>query len=162
MQNKDYLKWCAEKDKGIKIIAPSENLVRAYLEKSRTAIKSMEVNANAGIAEWVVSTSYYARYFAAYALMSKIGVKCEIHDCTIALFSHLFSDSIPSHFIKEFKQSKDDRVDMQYYPKEAKINTEQLISQTKTFVLQMEEIIDGLNTEKIAVLQNKVKEAVLQ
>lgn len=162
MQDKDYLKWCAGKDKGIKLVAPSENLVRAYLEKSRTAIRSMELNANAGIIEWAVSTSYYARYFAVYALLSKIGVKCKIHDCTIALFTCLFGDSVPHHFIKEFKQSKDDRVELQYYPKEVKINTEQLISKTKSFVLEIEEIIDGLNTEKIGALQNKVKETVLR
>ncbi|VVB61550.1 Uncharacterised protein [uncultured archaeon] len=162
MQDTNYLKWCADKDKGIKLVAPSENLVRAYLEKSRTAIKSMELNANAGITEWAVSASYYARYFSVYAVMSKIGVKCEIHDCTIVLFAYLFGDSIPHHFIKEFKQSKDDRVDLQYYPKEVKINPEHLISQTKTFVLQIEEILDGLNSEKIEALRNKVKEAILR
>ncbi len=155
------MKWCADKDRGIKLVAASENLVRAYLEKSGTAIKSMELNANSGITEWAVSAGYYARYFAVYALMSKIGVKCEIHDCTIALFAYLFKDSVPRHFIKEFKQSKDDRVDLQYYPKEVKINTEHLISQTKSFVLEIEKIIDGLNTEEIAALQNRVKEAIL-
>lgn len=162
MQDKDYLKWCADKDKGIKLVAPSDNLVRAYLEKSIRAIKSMELNANAGLMEWAVSASYYARYFSVYAIMSKIGVKCEIHDCTIALFAYLFGDSVPRHFIKEFKQSKDDRVDLQYYPKEAEINTEHLFSQTKSFVLKVEEIIDGLNTEKIAALRDKVKEAILR
>lgn len=160
MQDKEYLKWCAEKDKGIKLILPSENLVRAYLEKSRKAIKSMELNANAGITEWAVSAGYYARYFAVYALMSKIGIKCEIHDCTIALFTYLFKNSVPRHFIKDLKQSKDDRVELQYYPKNVKINTEHLISQTKSFVLAIEEIIDGLNTEKIAAMQNKAREAV--
>ncbi len=98
--------------------------------------------------------------FAVYALMSKIGVKCEIHDCTIALFACLFKDSVPRHIIKEFRQSKDDRVDLQYYPKEIKINTGHLTGQTKSFVLQIEEMIDRLNTEKIAVLQNKVKDAI--
>ncbi len=93
--------------------------------------------------------------------MSKIGVKCEIHDCTIALFAYLFKDSVPRHFILEFKQSKDDRVDLQYYPKKIKIDTEHLISQTKSFVLEIEKIIDGLNTEEIATLQNRVKEAIL-
>ncbi len=51
MQDRDYLKWCADKDKGIKLVAASGNLVRAYLEKSGTAIKSMELNANSGITE---------------------------------------------------------------------------------------------------------------
>lgn len=65
------------------MVNSSENLVKAYFQKSRNALKSMEVNAQAGLAEWSVSASYYAKYFAVYSLLSKIGVKCEIHDCTI-------------------------------------------------------------------------------
>ena len=52
----------------------------------------MEINAQAGLIEWAVSASYYAEYFEVYSLLSKIGVKCEIHDCTIALFDYLFSE----------------------------------------------------------------------
>jgi len=81
--DKRYLRWCKRQNKGIRIVNPSENLTKAYLEKSRNALKSMEVNANAGITEWAISTAYYARYFAVYALLSRIGVRCEIHDCTI-------------------------------------------------------------------------------
>jgi len=54
------------------------------MKKSNEALKSMDVNAKAGISEWTISTSYYAKYFAIYALLSRIGIKCEIHDCTIA------------------------------------------------------------------------------
>ena len=108
-----------------------------------------------------VSAGYYARYFAVYALMSKIGVKCEIHDCTIALFAYLFKDSVPRHFLMEFRQSKDDRVELQYYPKKIKINIGHLTDQTKSFVLEIEELIDRLNTEKIDALQDRVREAII-
>ena len=81
------MKWCLKQSKGIRLVKPSENLMKAYFQKSRNALKSMEVNAKSGITEWAVSASYYAKYFAVYALLSKIGVKCEIHDCTIALFT---------------------------------------------------------------------------
>jgi len=37
-----YLTWCLKQSKGIRLVKPSENLVRAYLEKSRNALKSME------------------------------------------------------------------------------------------------------------------------
>lgn len=84
--NSRYLKWCMKQGKGIRLTKPSENLVKAYVAESRNALKSMDVNAKAGISEWAVSASYYARYFAVYALLAKIGVKCEIHDCTIARF----------------------------------------------------------------------------
>jgi len=152
-----YLTWCVKQSKGIKLVKPSGNLVTAYLQKSRNALKSMEVNANAGILEWAVSASYYAKYFSVYALLSKIGVKCEIHDCTIALFNYLFSDSVSPQVFQELQQSKEDRIETQYYAREIKVNLEQLSNQTKNFVLEIEKIIDGLNSESIAHLQNKLK-----
>jgi hypothetical protein len=42
---------------GNKAHRPSDNLVKAYLEKSRNALRSMEVNAQADIEEWAVSAS---------------------------------------------------------------------------------------------------------
>jgi uncharacterized protein (UPF0332 family) len=75
---KKHLKWCLKQNKGIKIVKPSENLTTAYLRKSRNALKSMEVNAEADITEWAISASYYAKYFAVYALLAKIGAKSEI------------------------------------------------------------------------------------
>jgi len=155
--DRGYLKWCLKQSKGIRLVKPSENLMKAYFQKSRNALKSMEVNAKSGITEWAVSASYYAKYFAVYALLSKIGVKCEIHDCTIALFSYLFVDSVSSQVIQELKQSKEDRIEMQYYTREIKVDLEELMNQTKNFVLEMERIIDGLNSEIITSLQNRLK-----
>lgn len=155
-----YLTWCLKQSKGIRLVKPSENLVRAYLEKSRNALKSMEVNAKAGIVEWAVSASYYAKYFSVYALLSKIGVKCEIHDCTIALFNHLFIDSVSPKLVQELQQSKEDRIEMQYYTREIRVNLDQLANKTKSFVLEIEEIIDSLNSERITLLQNRLKELI--
>ena len=155
--NKRHLKWCLKQSKGIKIVKPSENLTRAYLEKSKNALKSMEINAEAGITEWAVSTSYYAKYFAVYALLAKIGAKCEIHDCTIALFEYLFSDSIPEEIINELKHSKEDRVEMQYYTQKINIDLEQSMKKTKKFVLSIEKIIDNLNPERTTAVQKKIK-----
>lgn len=155
--NKRYLKLCLKQNKGIRITKPSENMVRAYLEKSKNALKSMEINAKVGITEWVVSTSYYAKYFAVYALLAKIGAKCEIHDCTIALFDYLFSDSVPKEVIKELKRSKEDRVEMQYYTQEITVDLEQLMKKAKKFVLDIEKIIDNLNPERTTAVQKKLK-----
>ena len=158
MQNdKRYLNWCLKQSKGIRLVKPSDNLVKAYLEKSRNALKSMEINAQASLVEWAVSASYYAKYFAVYALLSKIGVKCEIHDCTITLFEHLFCDSVPRKIIKDLRNSKEDRVETQYYTHEISVDLEQVKKKTKKFVLEIENVIDGLNSEKIEELQKRLK-----
>ena len=156
--NRRYLKWCLDQSKGIRLVKPSENLLKAYLRKSRNALLSMEVNAKAGIAEWAVSASYYAKYFAVYALLQKIGLKCEIHDCTIALFEYLFGGSVPRKLLQELRRSKEDRIEVQYYTEEVKVNLDRLVDEAKNFVLEIEKIIDSLNPEETARLQNRLKE----
>lgn len=158
--NKQYLKWCAKQNKGIKIIKESINLEKAYLKKAEQALKSMDINAKEGIDEWVVSTSYYAKYFSIYALLSRMGVKCEIHDCTIALFEYLFSGKIPSRYLQDLRQAKDDRIDAQYYTRVIQINQKTLITDTKDFVLKIQEIIDKLTQTEIVALQNRLKSAL--
>jgi len=49
--NSSYLRWCLKQRKGIALVRPSNNLTTAYLGKSRNALKSMEINAKAGIVE---------------------------------------------------------------------------------------------------------------
>ena len=43
--------------KGIEQVKPSDNVVKAYVDKARNALRSMEVNASAGITEWAISAS---------------------------------------------------------------------------------------------------------
>lgn len=117
----------------------------------------MEVNAEAGLIEWAVSASYYAKYFVVYSLLSKIGAKCEIHDCTITLFEYLFSDSLPKELLKELRDSKEDRVEFQYYTREINIDLQQVVKETKRFALEIEKTIDGLNAERISEAREKLK-----
>lgn len=154
--DKRYLRWCTKQGKGIRLAAPSDNLAKAYMEKSRNALKSMEVNAQAGITEWAVSAAYYARYFAVYALLSKIGVKCEIHDCTIALFNFLFGGTVRPGMVRELRQSKQDRVDVQYYSKTISVGFGRMASQAKQFVLEIERLIDSLDAQTTASSRSKL------
>ena len=151
------MQWCLKQNKGIRLDKPSENLVKAYLQKSKNALKSMEINAQAGLVEWSVSASYYAEYFAVYSLFSKIGIKCEIHDCTITLFEYLFNDSIPKEILEDLRNSKENRVEAQYYTQEITIDVDEVIKKTKLFVLEIEKIIDNLNTQKTSKLQLKLE-----
>jgi uncharacterized protein (UPF0332 family) len=158
MQNdKRHLNWCLKQHKGIRLVTASENLVKAYQEKAKNALKSMEINAQAGLVEWAVSASYYAKYFAVYSLLSKIGVKCEIHDCTITLFEYLFCDTVSSEIIKDLRNSKENRVETQYYTQEIHVELDQVMKKTKKFVLEIDKVIDGLNSERITELQKRIK-----
>jgi uncharacterized protein (UPF0332 family) len=121
-------------------------------------MKSMELNFKEGITEWGISASYYARYFAVDALLQRLGIKSEIHDCTIALFKDLFRNMVPKDLISEFERAKADRVEAQYYTEQLVVNTEKIIEDTKNFVLEIERISDGLNQQKVGALIDKARQ----
>ncbi len=152
------LKWCFKQKKGIKIVTPSDNLCEIYLQKSKEALNAAIVNAKAKIFSWTISASYYAKYFSIYALLSKIGVKSEIHECTIEVFNFLFRDVVGEDMIRDIKTSKNERIEFQYYTKmNEKIDAEKLIENTRDFINKIEEVIDDLTKETIDELRNKLE-----
>ena len=86
--------WCLKQKRGIWIVQPNENLTRAYLKKAASALNTMNAALEIGEPDWITTTAYYARYFALYALLMKIGIKSEIHDCTIAVATLLAEKGI--------------------------------------------------------------------
>jgi hypothetical protein len=64
---------------------------------------------------------------------------------------------MPKEIIKDLRDSKENRVEAQYYTQEISVNLEQVIKKTKQFALEIEKVIDGLNAEKISKLQIKLK-----
>ena len=80
--------------KGLTLVEPNENLAHAYLKKAEDSLISMRINI---IRDWKVSTAYYAMYFSLYAILMKIGVKSEIHTCTI---------EFARKYLKEYFNSK--------------------------------------------------------
>jgi len=49
---------------------------------------------------------------------------------------------------------------MQYYTREIRVNLEQLTNRTKSFVLHVEKIFDGLSSERVRELQTKLKKLI--
>ena len=78
---------------------------------------------------------------------------CEEHDCTTPIFEYLFRGSIPLELIEGLRESKEDRIEIQYYSRHVEVDLEEVIGKTGEFVLEVEKIIDGLNPGKIAVLE---------
>ena len=146
--------WCKKKNKGIKLVKPNINLSRAYLKKSNSSLNMLTSAIEKEEIDWVASTAYYAKYFAVYSLLMKVGIKCEIHDCTIELIDKVFE---LKKFSNQLKYSKKDRIDLQYYISE-KIETKNVIKRAKkayNYVLEMEQIINDF--DKIDEIRNKLK-----
>ena len=158
MKSDRMILWCSKQKTGIRLEKPNDLLCRSYLKEANDALVSMNANIKAGLKKWAVITAYYARYNAIYALLSKTGIKSEIHDCSITLMRYLFSDMFDSKFFEELEKSKQQRGDVQYYTNRT-INDSDYDKNTESapdFVLNVEKVVGEISAERIAAAREKL------
>ena len=158
MKSDRMILWCSKQKTGIRLEKPNDLLCRSYLKEANDALVSMNANIKAGLKKWAVITAYYARYNAIYALLSKTGIKSEIHDCSITLMRYLFPDLFDIKFFEELEKSKQQRVDVQYYTNRT-INDSDYDKNTESapdFVLNVEKVAGEISAERIAAAREKL------
>ena len=149
------ISWCKNQNLGIKLTEPSNNLSEEYY---KTAEESLKVLKNIQAIEskvWSATTKYYIEYFAFYSVLMKIGIKCEIHDCTIALAEFFEKEKIiPKGISKTLEEDKELRIDNQYYLKNRPVDID--FDKISGFIISIKETLDSLNKEKIEELRLKL------
>ncbi|MBI2543563.1 MAG: hypothetical protein HYW24_05265 [Candidatus Aenigmarchaeota archaeon] len=147
--------WCKKQVKGIKLIEPNDNLSEEYYQNAEESLKVLRSIKETKSNIWLATTKYYTEYFAVYSILMKIGIKCEIHDCTIALIEFLEKEKIfDAGISKTLEKDKEIRIDNQYYLKNrpVEINFEKL----SEFMISIKETLNGLDNNKITELRRKV------
>lgn len=153
----EMIKWCMKLKNGIELAEPNDNLCAAYIKKAEIALSA--ASALKDNKEWEVSSSYYAMYFSLYAVMGKVGVKCENHSCSIAFMKEFLSEKFKktdSNFLKKAMQA---RVDLQYYSNRG-VNDEfyqKMMKDAPVFLVECKEIINSIKQEEINQIRNKLE-----
>jgi|TARA_Y100000034_G_scaffold111561_1_gene144728 uncharacterized protein (UPF0332 family) len=143
----DKIDWCLKQKSGIKLIEPNNNLCEEYF-------KSAEENLDAMLkltGKWKSITAYYACYEAIYAILQKIGIKCDIHECTLELLNLI--ENINEELKNFILDLKKERIDIQYYLKEPKKLDEDKV---KEFVLSCKAASSLLTENQINEVRNKL------
>jgi uncharacterized protein (UPF0332 family) len=158
MKEKRDSSFCFKKAGGLKLVNPNERLVEVYNKKSMSALNMLESAKEKQEDEWILDTSYYAKYFIVYALFMKVGIKSEIHDCTIFALKSLFIEEgiVDDDIYEELEKSKDLRVGALYYDKD--FGREEILKRAKTapdFCLKVESILDKITKEDIERVRKK-------
>lgn len=154
------LEWCARQSKGAKLTVPNDNLAREYFSSAEETLDVLKEISNMSNM-WLATTKYYCEYFTVYALFMKLGIKSEIHDCTIAICSFLEKeDLLPKGTYEILKEDKQLRIDNQYYLKNkpVKVNYENLLN----FVLTIKNIANTLSLDKSEEIRSKLKKILNQ
>ena len=108
----DQIKWCLNQKKGIELVEPSDNLRDAYLVKAEEALDTLITSKSR---DWQITTAYYTIYHGIYSLLMKMGVKCEIHSCTIEFTKRFLNDHFSSEDFLLINKAFSARIDSQYY-----------------------------------------------
>jgi len=144
------ISWCKKQKDGIKLIELNDNLSREYIQTAEESFEVLKL-VDGKSKMWAATTKYYCEYFAIYALLMKLGIKCEIHDCTIEICKLLEKeDVIPLGFSKVLEDDKKLRIENQYDLK----NKEVKIGDTINFILRIKDVINKLTFEQISKVRS--------
>ena len=149
------LNWCFKQKKGIELIEPNDDLAKEYIKSAEETLYSLKNNLEDSNM-WKASKKYYAQYLAVYSLMAKLGIKSEIHECTIELTKYLEEFNLfPKETYNVLTKSKQLRIDNQYYLKniEVSVNYDELF----LFVLSIKEKINSINLFTMQEIRKKLE-----
>ena len=155
----DKIKWCAVKKEGLSLVEPNSNLANAYIKKAEEALESMRVNI---FKDWKISTAYYTVYFSLYAVLMKLGVKSEIHSCTIEFAKRFLKEYFEEKELDFIEDSLKARVDSQYYINRT-VPDEQynkMIQKAPKFLVKCKSILIKLNEKKVNEIRDKFQNIV--
>lgn len=153
------LKWCLTHKDGIRLVDPSQNLASAYVKKAEDSLVSMN---ETSIRDWKISTAYYTMYFSLYAILNRVGIKCELHGCTIEFAHSFLKEYFTDEEIEFLEDSMGARVDSQYYT-DRKIDNkryESMIKRAPEFLVKCKEVVNKLNEKKINEIRDKLKSEI--
>jgi len=152
------LKWCCKQKKGLKMVEANDNLAKEYIQSAEETLLVLQ-NIRNKSNMWLATTKYYCEYFSIYALLMKLGIKSEIHECTIEISKFLEEQNIiPEGYTKKLEEDKELRIDNQYYLKNRKvdINFEEL----REFVLTVKNRVNTISNEEIRGIRTGLKERI--
>ncbi len=147
------LRWCTKIKEGIKLTEPNETISSSYLNLAKSSLRRAEVMLKENDLLWSTVMLYYAEYYALYAFLVRIGVKCENHSCSILLVKHLLG----ADKIATIEAHKERRIDAQYYLKiSSGEEIRKMFQEAKFFISFFDDLISQIGQTKLTSFRNKI------
>ncbi|MBP2133298.1 uncharacterized protein (UPF0332 family) [Methanomicrobium sp. W14] len=149
------MNWCKDKRKGLKLTEPSENLSEAYFEKAEDSLAVMN---SLDSPDWIISTGYYSMYYSLYAVLMKVGVKSEIHICTIAFMKECLRDFFSEEEAERMDKARLMRVQSQYSVTRefSSSQAEKIATAAPLFLLKCRDVCDKMTHPDMEKIRKKM------
>ncbi len=152
------LNWCIKAKDGIKLRDPSDNLAQSYIIMAENALGTMNRERNLNMV-FAISACYYSMYYSLYAVLMKIGIKCEIHACTLEFMKSTLSAFYSAEDIKIINKAFELRGIAQYYVDRVLDSNEirLILLKAPSFLNKSKEILSKLNEKEVQIIREKIK-----
>jgi uncharacterized protein (UPF0332 family) len=151
------LKWCCKQKDGIKLIEPNDNLAKGYLKMAEDSIGTMNRERKYNLM-FAISACYYSMYYSLYAVCMKIGIKCEIHSCTIEIMKTILTKFYSIEDLKTIKKAFDVRNIAQYHVDKIilKEDSDYIMEKAPFFINKSKDILTKINEEDVDEIRGKI------
>jgi len=157
----EEMRWCVKIKSGLRLVNPNEEVGKSYLKMAEEFIGTMNREKDKNIRA-SVSAGYYSIYYSLYSIMQKIGIKCEIHICSIEFMKEFLNKFYPKDYLKLVEVAFEVRKTLQYYVDKS-VNKEDiklvLIKSYEFFVLSRE-IFSKLKDSDVEKIREEFKELI--
>lgn len=140
----------------IEFIEPSSDLAEGYIQKARDSLEEMS---NVKKREWKIETAYYTMYQAVYALLTRTGIKCEVHTGTLEILNKVYTDYFSKEDFDLLRTAFTARKNSTYYVnREVSDNVlHQLMTNAPRILAKCRTILSSLDQKTIVSLREKIK-----
>ncbi len=154
------IKWCWKNSKGLRIVQPNENVSDSYLSMAEESIRAL--NKLKGVDIWSTTITYYIFYYSLYSLMMRIGVKCEIHLCSLEFMKRFLSEFYDERDVKMINKAFNARINLQYYPERPvdQKSLEEIKKYCKHFFIKTKDVLSLITEDDISKLRKYLNDSV--
>ena len=150
------IKWCLKQKDGLEFIGPNSAMADSYIKMAEESINILKGVEPSKI--WTATTTYYIFYYSLYSLMLMIGIKCEIHSCSIKFMKNYLKDFYNKKDFDMFEKAFLARINLQYYANRAVdgISIEEAKMYCREFYVKTKDILASINEEQIKSIGNSL------
>ncbi|MAG79028.1 hypothetical protein CMI40_01485 [Candidatus Pacearchaeota archaeon] len=152
------IRWCCEQKEGIKLIDSNDNLAKGYLKMDEDSLGTMNRERKYNLM-FAISACYYSMYYSLYSVCMKIGIKCEIHSCTIEFMKKILDNFYSKEDIKIIKKAFNARNIAKYYVDKIvqKEDSDYIMDKAPLFLNKSKDILAKINEKDIKDLRKKLE-----